>query len=91
MATTSAAALSSVTSPPSPSALERAALEVARGKGQRDSSTLSNYGAWRVRHVDVEVEVGFTKKKVWGMVRLLVERMIDGGDGEGEEVVLDSR
>jgi leukotriene-A4 hydrolase len=56
----------------------------------RDPSTLSNYNAWRTKHITVNLEIDFTKKRLWGNVVLKLKRL--GGAGiEGGKVVLDSR
>jgi leukotriene-A4 hydrolase len=56
----------------------------------RDPSTLSNYSAWRTKHITVNLEIDFIKKRLWGNVVLQLKRL--GGAGtENRRVVLDSR
>merc|ERR1712000_446417 len=56
--------------------------------GQRDPSTLSNYGAWRTKHVTANFDLDFEGKKLKGEVILKLESQTEK---ESKEVVLDSR
>ena len=56
----------------------------------RDPSTLSNYNAWQTKHITVNLEIDFTKKRLWGNVVLKLKRFVGAGI-EGGKVVLDSR
>jgi leukotriene-A4 hydrolase len=56
----------------------------------RDPSTLSNYSAWRTKHITANLEIDFAKKRLWGNVVLKLKRLSDAGT-EDRKVVLDSR
>jgi len=57
----------------------------------RDPSTLSNYNVWRTKHITANLEIDFTKKRLWGNVVLKLKRLGDAGSTESGKVVLDSR
>ena len=56
----------------------------------RDPSTLSNYSAWRTKHITTNLEIDFPKKRLWGSVVLKLKRLSDAGT-EDKKVVLDTR
>jgi len=56
----------------------------------RDPSTLSNYNAWRTKHITANLEIDFIKKRLWGNVVLKLKRLAGAGT-ENVKVVLDSR
>lgn len=53
----------------------------------RDPNTLSNYNAWRCKHVTANLDLDFDKKRFTGKVGLSMER-VEKGD---QRVVLDTR
>lgn len=53
----------------------------------RDPNTLSNYNAWRTRHVTADLELDFKAKKVAGTIKYDMERLAKGI----KEIVLDTR
>ncbi|KAF1344186.1 peptidase family M1-domain-containing protein [Delphinella strobiligena] len=52
----------------------------------RDPNTLSNYNAWRTRHVTADLELDFKAKKVAGTIKYDMERLAKGI----KEIVLDT-
>jgi leukotriene-A4 hydrolase len=57
-------------------------------KTPRDPNTLSNYHNYVTRHTSVDFEIDFEKKRLVGSVVLRMESLVDG---DGVDVVLDSR
>jgi len=53
----------------------------------RDPNTLSNYNAWKTRHVTANLELDFKRKSVSGTVRYDMQRLAKGVG----KVVLDTR
>ena len=53
----------------------------------RDPNTLSNYNAWKLKHVTADLELDFKGKRVWGSVKYDMQRIAKGV----EKVVLDTR
>ena len=53
----------------------------------RDPNTLSNYGAWKIKHTIANLELDFKGKRVWGSVKYDMQRLAKGVD----KVVLDTR
>lgn len=53
----------------------------------RDPNTLSNYNAWRTKHVTADLEIDFRGQRVWGSVTMRMERLAKGVG----KVVLDTR
>ena len=53
----------------------------------RDPNTLSNYNAWKTKHVTADLELDFKGKRVWGSVKYDMKRLAKGVD----KVVLDTR
>jgi leukotriene-A4 hydrolase len=54
----------------------------------RDPSTLSNYNAWRTKHVTANLELQFAKNRLVGSVKLDMQRLVKGQGSE--KVVLDT-
>lgn len=56
--------------------------------GTRDPSTLSNYGAWRTKHITANFDLDFEAKKLKGSIVLKLESQTEK---ESKEIILDSR
>lgn len=55
-------------------------------RAQRDPNTLSNYGAWRSRHIQAELDIDFGAKLLRGKVTLHFEKRSDD-----DQIILDTR
>ena len=70
--------------------VQRTAAQDVEIHQPRDPSTLSNYNAWRTKHITANLEIDFIKKRLWGNVVLKLKRLAGAGT-ENVKVVLDSR
>jgi leukotriene-A4 hydrolase len=69
--------------------LQRTSAQDIEIHAPRDPSTLSNYNAWRTQHITANLEIDFSKKRLWGEVVLRMRRLGSAGTDSGK-VVLDS-